>query len=464
MKYFYTCLAIGIFLLVTPFAHAQVLVTEDFNDFSGITPWPASGYDGQWISNSIPAFVMEAAQSCGGVSARGTLSTGSTDPELFYLTQESTGEDIVISFDYKLLQNASGNPATGVTNNFGKFDFQYTINNGSSWTTYYTLDHTNHTPSTSCATLTHTISSTDVPIGSDFGWRVIGDYTGAATGSNNYIYIDNFSAVEQVDCIQPVNIEVGDVTFNSIEVMWDDINTPSATEWNIAFCPSGISPSSPVCANNIVMGITSNPYTITGGVNPLDDGEVYDIYIQTVCGPADESVWSGPTSVQTVAIGTDCANAIEINNDPTTPVAGDLPFTHTSNTSIYDSSYSGSPGINCSAAGNYLDGNDVVYYYVPHDDDILQIELSGSLSGSVGVFVYASCADIGTACIAGATSSSGSFGVNDLFVTGGQDYYIVISTTGAGSSTEYTLDITGFNCATWEAPDGDAIYEFYNQT
>jgi len=63
-----------------------------------------------------------------------------------------------------------------------------------------------------------------------------------------------------------------------------------------------------------------------------------------------------------------------------------------------------------------------------------------------GIFVYADCADIGTACIAG-EANSGTAGRNfDLAVTNGNTYYIVISTYATPQSTTYTLDIVENTC------------------
>src|SRR5690625_4987478 len=125
------------------------------------------------MSPTLPAFTITSSQACDGNSVRGPLSSNSIAPELAYMNEEeATGEDIIVSFDYKILQNTTGNPAT--TGDFGSFELQYSIDDGHSWTTYFTIDQTTHTSSTSCVTLTHTISSTDVPAGSEFAWKKIG--------------------------------------------------------------------------------------------------------------------------------------------------------------------------------------------------------------------------------------------------------------------------------------------------
>lgn len=438
MRYIYKCLILCSLFFFSVSVFSQVLITEDFD---GGTSFPSG-----WSSPTLPAFSITSSQSCSGNSARGPLNVNSVSPELVFMSQDATGSDIDITLDYKILENGSFD---ATDEDFGKFDLQYSIDDGKNWITYYTIDDTTHTPSTSCATITHTLTGVDVPAGSEFGWRIKGSYT----QGDNFIYIDNFEAVEDVACKQPIDVVVEDVTFDSIELSWTEFNSTPATEWEVAFCPEGIDPDNPACFLNNIETTTSNPHTITG----LDDGTVYDIYVRSVCSSSSSSAWTGPIRVQTIAIGTDCANPYEISS---------LPFTHTSDTEIYDNIYSGSPGSSCATAGNYLDGYDVVYKYTTGSTgDIIQIELSGNLDGAVGVFVYESCDDIGRECFAGAITDDGSdFGISDLYVDANTDYYIVVSTSGSTSSTEYTLDISGFDCAGWNAPSGDSTFEFYNQT
>src|SRR5690554_984591 len=438
MKYFYKYLTLCIIVFFGATGYAQVLINEDFN--------AGTSFPQGWLSPTLPAFTITSSNACDGNSARGPLSQNSIAPELAYISQIATGEDIVISFDYKILENTTGNPAT--TGDFGHFALQYSIDDGHSWTTYHTIDQTSHTPSTTCTTITHTLSSTDVPAGSEFAWKMKGFHN----QGSHYIYVDNFTAIEQVGCLQPVDVEIGDVTFDSIEILWTEFNATPATEWEIAYCPEGIDPSNPACFLFNIIPVSSNPHTITG----LPDGTKYDIYVRSVCSTSSTSAWSAPVRAQTIALGTDCDSPLNITS---------LPYTHISDTEIYDNNYSGTPGNSCSTGGAFLAGNDVVYHYNSPQDDILQIELSGNLSGAVGVFVYESCADIGSNCFAGEITANGNpFGISDLYVEENKDYYIVISTSGANTTTEYKLDIKGFDCAAWNPPAGDATYEFSNQT
>src|SRR5699024_9697198 len=141
----------------------------------------------------------------------------------------------------------------------------------------------------------------------------------------------------------------------------------------------------------------------------------------------------GPISVQTVAIGTNCSKPIAVTT---------LPYSHTSNTDMYGDNVDLAPGgALCRTTQDFLDGYDVVYKFTSQTDDIINIDLSGNLGGDVGVFLYESCSDIGTTCLNGAITANGEdFGIHDLFVDAGDEFYIVISTKGDSTSTEYTLD------------------------
>src|SRR5690625_4708896 len=163
MKYFYKYLTLCILVFFGATGYGQVLITEDFD--------AGTSFPQGWMSPTLPAFTVTSSNSCSGNSVRGPLNSNSLAPELAYMNEEeATGEDIIVSFDYKILQNTAGNPAT--TGDFGKFELQYSVDDGHSWTTYFTIDQTTHTSSTSCVPITHTISGTDVPAGSEFAWKM----------------------------------------------------------------------------------------------------------------------------------------------------------------------------------------------------------------------------------------------------------------------------------------------------
>src|SRR5690606_3272679 len=82
----------------------------------------------------------------------------------------------------------------------------------------------------------------------------------------------------------------------------------------------------------------------------------------------------------------------------------------------------------------------------------ITVNTSGVLDYS-GVFAYASCDDIGTACIGGAVNGylGGGTAEFELNVEDGETYYFVISTWAAPQTTPYTLTITENSCTNHSA-------------
>ncbi len=124
-----------------------------------------------------------------------------------------------------------------------------------------------------------------------------------------------------------------------------------------------------------------------------------------------------------------------------------LPVSLADNTANYGDNYdppTATP-ILCGSGslGNYyLSGNDVIYSYTPTADGTVTIQLP-SVVGWVGLFVFLECADIGTppyAC--NCSSAAGTRSINNMVVTAGQTYRIVISSWSTPQTIAYTLNVT----------------------
>ena len=137
-------------------------------------------------------------------------------------------------------------------------------------------------------------------------------------------------------------------------------------------------------------------------------------------------------------VGTLCTNPIIIPS---------VPYSTTDNTANYADNYDPSTAtpISCGAgtSGNYyLSGNDVVYSYTPVGTGTIKIELPSSVAWT-GLFIYTSCASIGSAPYAcNCSSSAGNRTINNMSVTAGQTYYIVISSWSTPQTIAYTLNVT----------------------
>ncbi|SHJ06359.1 Por secretion system C-terminal sorting domain-containing protein [Mesonia phycicola] len=440
--------------------NAQVLVYEDFEGGSSLSDFTS------W-SSGLPPFDITNTNACSGSQSLSVSSTGGTRV-LSYGSQVTTGQNIEVSFQYKVVSPLTGNP---VAANSVSIDLQYSADSGTTWTTYTTLTGA----TLDCSTQTDVISSTNLPAGSNFAWQMVVNHTGTDVN----VYVDRFTAVEQVSCVSPTKVEIDEssVTFDSANISWIDLNNPNATEWEVAYCtfelvPTGSSIPNPSCNNpfQTVTGTVDSNGGMTASLTGLNDGQIYYVYVRSVCGPTDKSEWSAPKSFRTIAIGSYCEVAIEVNQTVGTPNNSiDLPYTNTNQTDVFGSEdYSGAPGGNCGTSLDILDGYEVVYHFTSSQDDILTVSVSNlSASATTGLFIYEDCNDIGGTngiCFDGGSSTNGQdFEVNSLFVTAGQDLYIVLATvdaSGAPINSSYTIDIEGFECSTWIAPAGDAVEPF----
>lgn len=116
-----------------------------------------------------------------------------------------------------------------------------------------------------------------------------------------------------------------------------------------------------------------------------------------------------------------------------------LPYSSTgNNTSGFGDDYSSADA----CGSSYLNGDDIVYKYTPGSDDCINVNLTNT-GTYVGVFIMDGCPDAsGTSCVATATSAGGNPSLSGVTLTGGTDYYIVISTWAAPQSTAFDISIT----------------------
>lgn len=461
-NYFLLSIVLLLFCFTTSTVKSQVLIYEDFeSNIQVLQDLP--GWD-----TSLPPFVPVSANPCeGSQSVRVNSTGGNSNGFMEYLSQVTTGEAIEISFQYK----AVNNPGGGLSTTPMVIDLSYTVDDGTTWNIY---DSITTFPTGNCSTHTATIPAVDVPAGSDFGWRLDVDNQGT---NDVYFYVDDFLAVEQVACIQPINVEIdpSTISFDGATINWEDLNTPAATSYTVYYCTSPSSnpggPNTFQCQSIFGGGnisVTTTQATLTG----LIDGQDYWVYVVADCGAGSlsEAAPDGGAQFQTIAIGSYCEVAIEANANPAMPDnSTDLPYTNSSQTDIYGfEDYSGAPGGNCGTPSSILDGYEVAYHFTSSQDDILTISVSNlDIAATTGLFIYEDCNDIGGPngiCFDGGSSTNGQdIEVNSLFVDANQELYIVIATVDSNGdplNSSYTVEIEGFDCSTWIPPNGDMTEPF----
>jgi len=163
-------------------------------------------------------------------------------------------------------------------------NLQYSIDGATSWTTYSTIEESNHTPSTACVTVSSTIVGANVPAASNFAWRLDGTWS----SGDYYFYVDNFLAVEDCVCVPPNNVIASLIEENSITIGWDQFGTIT-TGWNVEYGLAGFTQGS-----GTLLTVTSQE-ALVGGLDPNTE---YDFYVQGDCS-ADQSTWTGPSTFTT---------------------------------------------------------------------------------------------------------------------------------------------------------------------
>lgn len=253
-----------------------------------------------------------------------------------------------------------------------------------------------------------------------------------------------FTAQTLPTCAPPSAVTILDLDENTIEASWSP--SPHVTtgyNWLIMYPGEDPDTDTPIDS-----GMTTETTIVVGDLETNTD---MVFFIQTDCAPTGESDWvETPFIIE--GIGAICENPIEITS---------LPYTHTDNTSEYLNIYTGVPGTSCGTTNAYLNGFDVVYHLIAPENDLITIELADITGTYAGVFVYESCDDINTSCIAGAIAgnSEDDISIIDFEVTQGNSYYIIVS-SWQSVSIDYTLNIFSFDCQSFETPIGEEEQSF----
>lgn len=412
--------------ILTINTYSQVTISEDFNASTSLpTGWTVSRYSGT------------ATQSCNGNSFRSSLYSGTTSTSGWISSPNyptvSNGQNVVVTFDYKIVNYSAATVATPA--GWGNMQVQTSQDNGATWTTQFIIEDSNHIISNVCVNKSFAIPATSVPSGSNFKLRFLNTWT----GGDYYFYIDNVNASQSASV----------PTCNAVMTTPTNLATNVSETTNLNWSAASGFPTGYI----LKVGTTSGG---TQTVNNVNVGNVtfYDLpvlaysttYYVTITpfngnGNATGCTQYSFTTNAAPSLGNVCENPILITS---------LPYNTTDNTSNYADDYSGGQGTNCGSNSQfYLDGDDVVYKYTATTTGFININLTPSTGADIysGIFVYGSCADIGTNCLAGVANGTANLRTISQFpITNGQSYYIVISSFPAPQSIAYNLNIQLATC------------------
>ncbi|SRX76038.1 T9SS-dependent choice-of-anchor J family protein [Aequorivita antarctica] len=141
------------------------------------------------------------------------------------------------------------------------------------------------------------------------GFLSVVTLTGLTAGNAYYVQVNGFISFgdgtmegsfcievnnDGIDCPQPTDISVSNVTENTADVSWTAGG--SETEWEIKYGAPGFDPEITgisVMDNDGVLGET---------INNLDPDTIYDLYVRAVCNSDIKSNFTGPETFNTMAL------------------------------------------------------------------------------------------------------------------------------------------------------------------
>src|SRR5690554_3647100 len=388
--------------------------------------WEPTGM-GSWTTSGSGSFSRQTVTPCtGSASARANNYFGN---ESFLVSPALTGTnggDLTVSFNYKVTDYYSNGTGASAAN-FGEVRVEWDSSTSGPWAVVYTITSTEHIVSSSCANKSVTFSG--LPSSGDVYVRFVA--MSGNSSADNYAYFDDVVITQgpPPTCPAPSALTASNPTLTSIDLSWNGVGGASGN-YEIKWGTTGFDIDAATA-----IPVTGLTYTLNG------TGGNYAFVVREICDTNDESSWSAPYSFSIPNIGEDCSAPI---------VIGALPYTTTDDTANYtdNPNIEGSPGSSgCGTTSSYLNGNDVVYAYTASFDGVISVQLSELTATYSGIFAYASCADIGTACIGSAFGSGATDRGFELNVADGDTYYFVISTFAAPQTVGYTLDISQVLCA-----------------
>lgn len=403
--------------------NAQISVIESLDN--GVpTGWTQSGYSSGEGGNAGGATACEGSEDLSD-----NLWSSSTTGFLQTVSQTSNGDEITISFQWQTVEYNTGD-GVGLS-----ADVEYSTDGGSTYTNIGSYTATAVTP---CTVFSTTIAAGTVPNGTSFVLRVTGNHT----AGDFYHVLDNFSITQPVS--NPPNCDAA-LTSATTDFPLDGTVTWSAatgapTGYKISI---GSSMGGTDIANNVDVG-NSTSYTPQG----LQYSTTYYVTITpyNAVGDATGCTEASFTTLNPPPTGSLCTDPI---------VIASAPYNTTDNTSNYGDDYSNADNPCTTVTASYMNGDDVVYSYTPSMDESINIVLTGT-GTYTGIMVFTDCPF--TNCVGNAGSSSNTNPkIENLSVTAGTTYYIVISTWPSPQNTAYTLDLTVNSCtvATVSAPTAD---------
>lgn len=106
----------------------------------------------------------------------------------------------------------------------------------------------------------------------------------------NNLFVDDFTIQIPINCFPPEQVAIQQVTATTAHVSWHAVEP--AVSWDLELGEKGFEPGTGV----IYPEIADTLFLL----NTLTPATEYDVYLRAVCGPDDNSVWTGPFAFTTL--------------------------------------------------------------------------------------------------------------------------------------------------------------------
>jgi len=228
----------------------------------GSGSWVSEGFLNNGLSGAYRINLFQAAKSDWLLSPEFDLSSG----------------PFQVDFDFGVMEWNSSTVA-GILGSDDTVQLLITADGGSTWDILLTYDTNSVVPVTG----EHPIVDLSAYSGQTVQLAFLAS-EGAVNDINDVeVFVDNFRVRNLITCFEPIEISTT-LGISSAEVSWTEIGT--ATSWNIEYGLAGFT----LGTGTLVPNVSTNLYILTGLVLDTD----YDVYVQSICGPEDESSWSQP--------------------------------------------------------------------------------------------------------------------------------------------------------------------------
>lgn len=190
-----------------------------------------------------------------------------------------TGGPFQVEFDFGIMQFGSSTTA-GTLGSDDIVQLLMTNDNGATWITLLTYDNTSVVPATGA----HPVVDLTAYSGQIVQFGILGSEGTVNDPEDNDVFVDNFQVRNIPSCPEPSDLTATNLSLTSTEVGWTEAGT--STSWNIEYGVAGFAQGT----GTIEAAVTTNPFVLNG----LTSDTSYEFYVQAICGPGDESSWTGP--------------------------------------------------------------------------------------------------------------------------------------------------------------------------